>query len=210
MPFADRFGDNRLTLTRLALAALFSALLASPAQTSRPDAQGFIRDWLVLAPIAIDEEMGSLEIERELIAGEAALKPSAGEKVSRLGWEWTWRAHTAPDFFIDFRETFGKERGEDVAAYAVTYLLADAEMAVKLAVGSNDEFKAWLNGRPVLKFISTRGLEKDSDTADVTLAKGQNILVLKVINEKNSWQACARFLKDGVGVTNLRVSQTPQ
>ena len=85
-------------MIRLALAALVCALLAYPEQSARPDAQGFIRDWLVLAPIAIDEEMGSLEIERDLIGGEAAIKPSAGEKLSRLGWEWTWRSHAAPDF----------------------------------------------------------------------------------------------------------------
>ena len=197
-------------MIRLALAALVGASLAALPQSARPNAEGFIRDWLVLAPIAIDEEMGSQEIERDLINGEAALKPSAGEKVSRLGWDWTWRRHTAPDFFIDFREAFGKERGEDVAAYAVTYVIAETDVAAKLAVGSNDQFKAWLNGRAVLKFISARGLEKDSDVADVTLTKGQNILVLKVINEKNSWQACARFLKDGVPVTNLRVSLTPE
>jgi len=197
-------------MTRLTVAALLGAALVAPPQLSRPDAQGFIRDWLVLAPIAVDEEMGSLEIERELINGEAVVRPTAGEKVSRLGWEWTWTVHRAPDFFIDFREAFGKDRGEDAAAYAVVYLVAEADMAVKLAVGSNDEFKAWLNGRPVLKFISTRGLEKDSDMADVTLVRGENTLVLKVINEKNSWQACARFLKDGAGVTNLGVSLTPQ
>ena len=195
-------------MTRFAFAALLGASLLP--QTSRPDPQGFIRDWLVLAPIAVDEEMGSLEIDRDLINGETGLKPSAGDKVSLLGWEWTWRAHTAPDFFIDFREAFGKERGEDVAAYAVTYVFAEADMAVRLAVGSNDQFKAWLNGRPVLKFSSTRGLEKDSDMADVTLTQGRNILVLKVINEKNSWQACARFLKNGAAVTNLRVSLVPE
>jgi hypothetical protein len=206
----DRFGDNRHTMTRLAVAALISAALVAAPQTSRPDAEGFIRDWLVLAPIAIDEGMAASEIDRDLINGEAAVRPSAGATVSVLGWVWTWRAHTSSDFLIDFREAFGKDRGEDVAAYAVAYVIADTEMAVTLAVGSNDEFKAWLNGRPVLKFISARGLEKDSDKADVTLAKGQNVLVLKVINETNNWQACARFLKDGAAVTNLAVSLTPQ
>jgi uncharacterized Zn ribbon protein len=106
--------------------------------------------------------------------------------------------------------SFGKERGEDVAAYAVAYVHADAEMKVKLAVGSNDQCKAFLNGKQVIKFSDTRTLEKDTDTAEVTLAKGQNVLVLKVLNEKNNWQGCARFLKDGAGVKNLKISLTPQ
>jgi len=191
-------------------AALISATLFAAPQAFRPDADGFIRHWLVLAPIAIDEGMAASEIDRDLINGEASVRPAAGETVSFLGWVWTWRPHSASDFYIDFRETFGKDRSDDVAAYAVAYITADAEMTVTLAVGSNDEFKAWLNGRPVLKFTSARGLEKDSDTAEVTLVKGQNVLVLKVINETNNWQACARFLRNGAAVTNLSVSLTPQ
>jgi hypothetical protein len=97
-----------------------------------------------------------------------------------------------------------------VAAYAVAYVVADTDMTVKLAIGSNDEFKAWLNGKPVLRFNGARGLEKDSDVTDVTLAEGRNVLVLKVINETNNWQACARFLKDGAPVTNVKVSLSPQ
>ena len=188
---------------------LLASLVAAP-QTFSPDPDGFVRHWLVLAPIAIDEGFGSSEIDRDLINIETALKPAAGEKASFLGWEWTWQPHTAPDYFIDFRLAFGQQRGENVAGYAVTYLVADTDMTVKLAIGSNDEFKAWLNGKPVLKFTGARGLEKDSDSTEVTLAKGRNVLVLKVINEVNSWQACARFLKDGAPVTNLKVSLSPQ
>ena len=188
---------------------LLASLVAAP-QTSSPDPQGFIRHWLVLAPIAIDEGFAFSEIDRDLINIEGALKPTAGDKVSFLGWEWTWKPHATSDYFIDFRQAFGQQRGEDVAGYAVAYVIADTDMTVKLAVGSNDQFKAWVNGKPVLRFNGARGLEKDADTTDVTLAKGRNTLVLKVINEANSWQACARFIRDGAGVTNLKISLAPQ
>ena len=49
-----------------------------------------------------------------------------------------------------------------------------------------------------------------AESADVTLVKGQNVLVLKVINEVNNWQACARFTKDGFGVKNLKISLAAQ
>ena len=62
----------------------------------------------------------------------------------------------------------------------------------------------------VIKFAETRTLDKDTDSADVTLAKGQNVLVFKVINEKNSWQGAARFLQNGAGVKNIKISLTPQ
>ena len=121
-----------------------------------------------------------------------------------------WQAHQTADFFIDFLQSFGKARGEYVAGYAVAYVVADEEMKVTLALSTNDQGKAWLNGKQVFKFAETRTLEKDTDRVEVTLAKGQNVLVLKVINEVNNWQACARFLKDGAPVKNLQISIAPK
>jgi hypothetical protein len=94
--------------------------------------------------------------------------------------------------------------------YAVAYVIADADMNVTLALSTNDQGKAWLNGKEVFKFAETRVLDKDTDRVNVSLVKGQNVLMLKVINEVNNWQGCARFLKDGVPVKNLSISLTPQ
>jgi hypothetical protein len=198
------------TLMAASLAALVSLGIAAAPQTFSPDADGFIRNWLVLAPIAIAGESGNTEIDRDFLKGEATITPKAGDKVAPGGELLVWQAHQAPDFFIDFLQSFGKARGEYVAAYAVAYVVAGEEMKVTLALSSNDQGKAWLNGKEIFKFIDTRTLEKDTDRVDVTLAKGQNVLVLKVINEVNNWQACARFLKDGAPVKNLQVSIAPK
>ena len=121
----------------------------------------------------------------------------------------TWQPHQASDYFVDFLQAF-PQRGEQVAAYGVTYVMADDEMKVTLALGTNDQGKAWLNGKEVFKFAETRVLEKDASRVPVTLIKGQNVLVLKVVNEVNNWQACVRFLKDGQPVTGLRIATAPQ
>ena len=191
---------------------LLSAILF-PAQekaTFSPDPDGFIRNWLVLAPIAVQEDSGASEIEKDFLGGEATIKPKADDKVNVDGKILTWKAHATPEYFIDFLKAFGTERGEDAAAYAVAYVIADDAMTATLSVGSNDQFKAWVNGKPILKFAETRTLDKDTDKAEVTLAKGQNALVFKVINEKNNWQGCARFMKDGAAVKNVKISLTPQ
>ena len=194
--------------TLLAASLVF---LAVPAQEPQaPDAEGFIRNWLVLAPIAVEEGSAATELDKDLIKDEANIKPKAGDKVKIDGKELAWTSHKTADFFIDFLASFGKERGEDVAGYAVAYVIADADMKVKLSVGSNDECKAYVNGKQVLKFSETRTLEKDSDTGETTLSKGQNVLVFKVLNEKNNWQGCARFMKDGAPVKNLKISLAPQ
>ena len=192
------------------LVALFSLIAPAAQQPLAPDADGFIRNWLVLAPIAIVGESGATEIDRDFLKGEAAIKPRADDKVAVGGTEVAWKAHQTSDYFIDFLQSFGKERGEYVAGYAVAYVLADQDLKVTLALSTNDQGKAWLNGKEVFKFADTRVLDKDADRVDVTLAKGQNVLVLKVINEVNNWQACARFLQGGAPVKNLRISLAPQ
>jgi hypothetical protein len=192
------------------IGAVLSAMLLTAPETFSPDAEGFVRNWLVLAPIAIQEDSGASEIDKDFLKGEATTTPRAGDKVTVDGKALAWTAHQTSDFFIDFLQAFGKERGEDVAGYAVAYVIADNEMKVKLFIGSNDQSKAWVNGRQIIKFAETRTLEKDTDSGDVTLAKGQNVLVFKVINEKNNWQGCARFMKDGAPVKNIRISLTPQ
>ena len=192
------------------IVALLAVILAGAPQTSSPDPEGFIRNWLVLAPIAIDGESGASEIDRDFLKGEATIMPKAGDTVTAGGKALGWKAHQTSDFFIDFLQAFGKERGEYVAAYAVAYVIADEPMTATLALSTNDQGRAWLNGKEIFKFLDTRVLEKDTDRIDVTLTKGQNVLVLKVINEVNNWQGCARFLKNGAPVRNIRISLAPQ
>jgi uncharacterized Zn ribbon protein len=196
-----------------AIATFLSVVLALPqaqSQTFVPDNDGFIRNWLVLAPIAVLEDSGASEIEKDFLGGEAMIKPKPGEKVNVNGKILSWTPHQAGDFFIDFLKAFGAERGEDAAGYAVAYVIASEETKAKLSIGSNDQCKVWLNGKQVIKFNETRTLDKDTDSADVVLARGQNVLVFKVINEKNNWQGAARFLKDGAGVKNLKIAVAPE
>jgi len=193
------------------LVTLLISLAAAPPQAASPDAEGFIRNWLVLAPIGIEGDQGASEIDRDFIKGEAAARPKAGDVVSvGPGQSVTWTAHQTSDYFIDFLQSFGKTRGEYVAGYAVAYVVADDEMKVTLALSTNDQGKAWLNGKEVFKFAETRTLEKDTDKVEVALTKGVNVLMLKVVNEVNNWQACARFLKDGKPLTGLKTQLTPQ
>ncbi len=124
------------------------------------------------------------------------------------GKELTWKAHQTSDYFIDFLQSFGKERGEYVAGYAVAYVVADEEMKVTLALSTNDQGKAWLNGKEVFKFAETRDAREGHRPRGRDARKGQNVLVLKVINEVNNWQGCARFLKGGAPVTVFSTSAT--
>ena len=194
--------------TILITLTLSAPLWAIP-QSFAPDKEGFIRNWLVLAPIAIEGESGAAAIDQPLLDGEPTIKPKAGATVVIGNKPLSWKPLQTSDYFIDFLQAF-PERGEYVAAYAVAYVTAEEDMKVTLALSTNDQGKAWLNGKEVFKFAETRVLDKDTDRLNVALVKGLNVLVLKVVNEVNNWQACARFLKDGAPVTNLRIADGPQ
>src|SRR5688572_11429093 len=98
------------------------ALTSVAPQTFKPDADGFIRNWLVLAPIAIEGESGATEIDRDFLKGEAAIAPKAGDKIGIGNQIVGWQAHQTSDYFIDFLQSFGGTRGEYVAGYAVAYV----------------------------------------------------------------------------------------
>ena len=192
----------------LVAVALVAAVVPVP-QTFKPDAEGFIRNWLVLGPIAIEGESGAAAIEQAYLDGEASVTPKPGATLVIGSKPLAWKPLQTSDYFIDFLQAF-PERGEYVAAYAVAYVTSDEEMKVTLALSTNDQGKAWLNGKEVFKFTDTRTLDKDTDRLNVSLVKGRNVLMLKVVNEVNNWQACARFLNGTTPVTNLRVSVAPE
>ncbi len=204
-------------MSRLILAISAACLacgMAVPQEESKVDDKGFIRDWLVLAPIPCENEnSGADEIDIQQVKDEAKLKPKADEKATVRGKALAWRKVKTAESFIDFRKLVKEEEGEDAVGYAVAYVLADEEIKdLKLKVGTNDQGKVYLNEKQVFKFTETRVLEEDSDAVGgVTLNKGQNVLVFKVINEKNNWQGCIRFTdKDNNPVKNIKVSLAPQ
>lgn len=177
-----------------------------------PDEEGFIRHWLVLAPIPSEKEMdGKREIEREQIEAEKNLRPRANQPVKIRGRTLTWRPIQAPDWFIEFPLALTPGQGQtvDATAYAVCLLIAAEEMKeLELRMGSNDQGRVYLNGKEVLKHAESRSLTRDPSVAKgLTLKKGENLVVFKVVNEKGGWQGCLRFVRpDGKPVRNLKVT----
>ena len=50
-----------------------------------------------------------------------------------------------------------------------------------------------------------RSIETDADITEVTLQKGLNVVVVKVINEREDWAFCLRFTdKDDKPLTYLK------
>jgi hypothetical protein len=203
----------RRFFTVLAAAALlvFFGRTVSAEEETGTNAEGYIKTWLLLAPIPMDDgQSGADALDKQQVPNEAKLQPKAGDKTKAGGKELEWKKYQAKEDFLDFNDFLGKQI-EDSVGYAVCYVAVPEEMkGAQLKIGSDDQCKVYLNGKEVHKFTEPRPLEKDQDTVEVTLQKGVNVFVFKIVNEKVDWSGSARFLdKDGKPVKSLKATTTP-
>jgi WD40 repeat protein/serine/threonine protein kinase len=179
-----------------------------PERVTTAQEEGFLLDWLILAPIPLAEgHTGADALDEQQIPGEATLLPRAGETVKEL----VWKEHRGHRSVLDFNAFLGQETIYSVA-YAVCYIVSDQERAgLRLRIGSDDQAKIYLNGEEVYKHRQARPVAVDEDTVGgIILKKGTNVLVFKVVNERSAWGGCVRFVEpDGNPVRGLQVRLTP-
>lgn len=198
------------TLGSAALLGL-SLVTTGAAETSGLDSQGYIRDWVMLAPIRLPAGGDAADlILKEQIRAEAALKPRDGDKLTIHGKELAWRNITAATNFFDFNALL-KAQNDSVAGYMVTYVECEQEMpGVIMAVGSNDQGRIYFNGVDIYAVTDARPLLLDQDRGRVTLKKGINVIVFKIINVQNSWQGAMRLLdQTGAPLKDVKVRVAP-
>lgn len=198
------------TIASVALLGVGATTLRA-ADTAGIDSAGYIRDWVMLAPIFLPEgaPAGDLLL-RDQVKDEANLKPKAGDTVKIRGKDIVWKNITASTNFFDFNAILNSIN-DRVAGYMVTYVECDEEIPnVMMSVGSNDQGRIYFNGTDIYAFTGARPLEIDADKGKVTLKKGVNVIVFKVINESNSWQGSMR-LTDMAGnpLKGLRIKLSP-
>jgi len=193
------------------LTLVLSVAFIPSLRAAETDAEGFIKEWLMLAPIDIsDGNGGGEEIAKSQIPDEGKLAPKEGDKVTVKGKEMTWKKIAAKEYYFDVNEILG-EMMSNVAGYFVVYIDAPEEIKdVKLQMGSNDQGKTYFNEKDVVTFAEGRTIDKDQDSAVVTIKKGVNKIVFKVINDSNNWQGCMRFTdKDGKPVKGFKTKLAP-
>jgi len=200
--------------TILAIVPLTGAVLAlDDAKQAGIDGDGYLSSWLVLAPIPMEEGQGGSDgLGKEQVKDEASLNPKAGDKTKAGEKELTWKEAEAKEGVVDFNAYLG-EKTEHSVAYAVSVIVADEEKAdVTIKVGSDDQVRVYLNGKKIHSNDEARPLEKDQDSiGGITLKKGRNVLVLKVVNEGDDWSGSARILdKDGAPIKGLKATTKPE
>jgi HEAT repeat protein len=111
-------------------------------------------------------------------------------------------------YVLDLLKLFG---GEQRVAYLRTSIHGDKEQQALLEMGSDDGLKVWLNGSVVHVNNVARALTPGSDKVTVTLRQGWNQLLVKVTQNNQPWEFCARLRKpDGTKLDGIRIDATRQ
>lgn len=172
---------------------------------------GFLRKYLFLGPISVQEAPGAAGLAKDWLGGEAGLKPAAGSKVKTASGELVWKAYEAPDGMTDLHAASGKQ-AEVSVGYWAAYLVCEKDFKdLKLRMGSDDQGKVWINGKEVLKYEGDRAASPDQDNADnIALNKGVNRVLFKVVNGGGPSGGILRFtLADGTPFMDAKPSLSP-
>jgi eukaryotic-like serine/threonine-protein kinase len=175
-------------------------------------ARDSIKQWLVLAPIALGAgQSGTEGLDLEQIGDEGRLRPRSGDARSIGGREFKWKEADLKDNVLDFDAILGQMTLGSVG-YAVCYIRSEGEQrGLQMLVGSQDEAKVYLNGREVYKAAVPHGkVEVQETVPGIDLVAGLNTLVFKVVNETQFWKGSIELRDDqGNPVKGIKVTLDP-
>ena len=179
-----------------------------------PDAEGFIRRWMLLEPIKQDIRSNVIftntwlrdTFAKQYFDNQMTILPKDGQKVKVDNQKLVWHLLDSETYNVRlfrFAEKWGQQTYGSLF-WAVTVIDCPEEIRdVRLAAGSNGASMWWLNGEEVLLLEGDRRMVQDEGMSQrLTLRKGRNILRGAVINGPGLSDMCVRFLDEkGAPVT---------
>lgn len=196
-----------LVATTLLLSAPASLLAQTVPRYAGPPTEVSLKRWLLLGPIPLqdktaqpsdgemDEEAQRKLFDSDMLAscgGETQVFGANPPACTIAGRELAWKDVESADDVIDLNKALGPK--EYAAAYALAEIESHGAVSAVMALGSDDAVKVWLNGKPVHRHWTLRGVAKDQDLTLLPLQPGRNLLLLKVTNDRLGWAFCLRFL----------------
>ena len=137
--------------------------------------QGTIREWLILGPVAADDEVKMKDlVDREQLEGEALLQPKEGDRAGGVAWR---KIETTGSMLLFNRHLEGL-KGK--AVYACTYLYSPRARRVLLHLGMAAG-KVWVNGE---RHVSQQRFQQANSTLTARLKKGRNTLLVKTFGAR--------------------------
>lgn len=152
-----------------------------------------IDTWAVLGPFSPSSKEGLTE---DFVGGEVNLRAELGKLVA--GHEWVYfddrlYCRNQDDyndlytFFMDKREGSPGGGTENRVAYCGGFLWLPEEKEVVVRFSANDKARVWIGGTLILEQSDSKQAMRDTETVRVTLKKGWNPVLVKVVNERRIW-----------------------
>lgn len=151
----------------------------SPANNAWVNYLNRCSEFLVIGPFSTADK-GSNALDFAYI-DEAAAAPAAGKETN--GRRWQQAAFKARD--LNFADLLSP--ADNQVAYVATLVQSDQEQPAQVRVGSDDSCKLWLNGKPILTEPRPRECGLDQNIVDVQMRKGENLVLMKVLNTGGDW-----------------------
>lgn len=184
-----------------------------------PDAEGFLRRWLLLEPIIKPNRTNTVFTDSYIRDAfntdhfplQFGVVPRDGDKVKVADQELTWHALDATNFNVKlFRFAYGLNKPMyGVLFWAVTVVTSPKELKnVRMAVGSNSASMWWLNDDEAVILSGDRRMVMDDCVSNrLKLNKGRNIIRGAVINGPGMSDFCVRFIdENGMPIKDLTMS----
>jgi hypothetical protein len=184
-----------------------------------PDAEGFLRRWLLLEPIPKPNRTNTVFVDSylrttfatEYFPGQFTAVPRDGDTVTVGDQKLAWHALDSSGFNVKlFRFAYGTNKPTyGVIFWAVTIVTSPRELTnVRMAVGSNSASMWWLNGKEAVILSGDRRMVMDDVVSPrLTLAKGRNVIRGAVINGPGLSDFCVRFIDEqGKPIKDLTLS----
>ena len=163
-------------------------LLGDTADFTR--AVGFITDWWLIGPFPNPQK--SAYKRAFFPEGRVDLKGLGAVDGRTLIWKRT--IVDAVPARIDLTEQF--RPNTEVACYAYSTIDSPSARDIHLRIGTDDGCVVWLNGRRIHGTNAERGFLLDQDIVKARLEKGENELLVKVLQSGGGWEMCVRITDD--------------
>ena len=175
------------------------------AEAASPDAEGFIRRWTLLEPIARDFSSNSMLTDKylsdamseEYFKDQLTIVPKDGQTVTladKTKLKWHWMESKAYDVWLyRFAGGLGLRRTQALFM-AVTVINVDRDVTVRMSVGSNAASIWWMNGEEAVLLPGDRHMIIDDFlTRKIVLKAGKNVLRGFLMNGPGWSDFCIRF-----------------
>ncbi|MED6298592.1 MAG: HEAT repeat domain-containing protein [Verrucomicrobiota bacterium] len=201
---AKRMKDSHTATVRIVLTVILESNASESAKKGAADLQSeldlykdYILDWRITGPYSVKGKDAKYVFD-------TALAPEKDSKSVRWKKFKTKSKSERSLWAIELHENLGMEA--NAAAYAMTKVWAPENLKINLEMGSDDHIKAWLNDEKIHESFSNRSLEPRQSIIPVTLSKGWNLIILKVVNTSGPWGLSCRIRgRDGNPVNGLKI-----